>query len=105
LFQDQGIQRLPASVSPHLRIPLFWLAFKNLPYSIFLRIARQTLAKDGYICLYFHPWEFIKLDKYAIPGYAKKDAGKKLREKLARLITDLQKEARFIPIRTYLDEK
>jgi len=31
VYKDQGMQRIPASVSPGLRIPLFWLSFKNLP--------------------------------------------------------------------------
>ncbi len=101
-YVEEGMTRLPASVSPHLRIPLFWLSFKNFPYSFFLRLARQTLAKDGYLCLYFHPWEFIPLDQYKIPGYAKKGAGVVLQEKLKRLVRDLQQEGEFISIQNYL---
>ena len=58
--------QFPVSVTPHLRIPLFWLAFKNMPYALFLKLTLQTLRKDGYVCLYFHPWEFIDLANYKI---------------------------------------
>ncbi|MDE3144129.1 MAG: polysaccharide deacetylase family protein, partial [Bacteroidota bacterium] len=64
LYTENGVNRLPASVSPHLRIPFFWLAFKNLPYFIFKQLAIQTLRKDGYLCLYFHPWEFTGINEY-----------------------------------------
>ena len=31
-YYDQGMRRIPAFVSPNLRISLFWLSFKNMPY-------------------------------------------------------------------------
>lgn len=101
-YTENGVLRLPASVSPNLRIPLFWLAFKNFPYQLFRMLAVQTLKKDGYINLYFHPWEFTNINGYNLPGYVKKDCGKKLIDKLERLIKDLQKEGEFISIQQYL---
>ena len=56
VYTDNSVLRIPASVTPRVRIPLFWLAFKNLPYHIFRKFALQTLQKDGYLNLYFHPW-------------------------------------------------
>jgi peptidoglycan/xylan/chitin deacetylase (PgdA/CDA1 family) len=105
IYNDEGMIRLPASVSPHLRVPLFWLSLKNLPYSMYLHFAKRALAKDGYICLYFHPWEFINLDKYKIPGYTKKLAGQQFQELLSKLIQDLQKEAEFVTVSDYLGVK
>ena len=102
LYLENGIQRLPTSVSPHLRIPLFWLAFKNLPYSLFKLLAIQTLRKDGYLCLYFHPWEFMDLSVFKIPAYLKRPDGPVLQEKLNRLIRDLGKEGSFITIRDFI---
>jgi len=103
IFRENGLIQIPVSVTPRLRIPLFWLAFKNLPYSIFLRLALQTLKHDGYICLYFHPWEFIDLSDFKIPGYVKKGSDKKLFEKFMRLLKDLSKEAEFIPMNEFAD--
>ena len=105
LYRDQDVLRLPASVTPHLRIPLFWLAFKNLPYAAFKQLAIQTLKKDGYLSLYLHPWEFIDINKYKTPGYAKKLCGPALQERLHQLIVDLKKEGEFITAQTYINEK
>src|SRR5205823_6308311 len=35
VYYDQNMLRVPASVSPRFRVPLFWLAFKNMPYAVF----------------------------------------------------------------------
>jgi len=91
VYQDQGMTRMPASVSP-MRIPLFWLSFKNFPYSLFLSWTKNTLEKDGYVCLYFHPWEFVPIEAYGLPAYTRKDCGSKLLDKLNRLIKDLKLE-------------
>ena len=60
-YMDEGMIRLPASVSPNLRLPLFWLGFKNYPYSLFKKLALQTLRKDGSICLYFQYFLALKM--------------------------------------------
>lgn len=101
-YMDEGMIRLPASVSPNLRLPLFWLGFKNYPYSLFKKLALQTLRKDGYICLYFHPWEFTEINHYNLPNYVKRLCGKGLQERLHRLITDLKQEATFTTIENFL---
>jgi peptidoglycan/xylan/chitin deacetylase (PgdA/CDA1 family) len=101
-YTEEGIIRLPTSVSPHLRIPLFWLAFKNLPYLVFKQLALQTLKKDGYVCLYFHPWEFTDISRYSIPGYTRKMCGEPLQQRLHQLIGDLKKEARFSTVTSFL---
>lgn len=102
IYNDNGIIRVPTAVSPHLRIPLFWLAFKNVTYSMYRFWALQALKKYGYLSLYFHPWEFINIEKYTMPGYTKKPCGEKLLTQLYRLVNDLKKEADFISIEKYL---
>jgi hypothetical protein len=105
IFTEEGMLRMPASVSPFLRIPLFWLSFKNFPYAWFLLWVKQTIKKDGYACLYFHPWEFVDLSAYSIPGYTKRLAGRPLQQQLARLLTDLGKEYQFSTTSHYLQHK
>lgn len=97
-YVDQGMRRIPASVSPNLRIPLFWLSFKNMPYQLFKTLCLQTLRKDGYICLYFHPWEFTDIKGFGLPAYTRRWCGKTLVDRLMLLISDLKKEGDFIPI-------
>lgn len=101
-YWQNDVLRLPASVSPGLRIPLFWLSFKNFPYALFRQLVKQTLRKDGYVCLYVHPWEFVDLSAYNIPNYTKKLAGKPLQQRLSKLIADLGKDYTFSTIDGFL---
>lgn len=89
-FYCNNVLQVPASVSPRLRIPLFWLAFHNLPMTFYKRICRQAYQKDGYLNLYFHPWEFTDLkqkEKYGFPGYVSRNSGDKMIERMEQLIT------------------
>ena len=77
-FFDEGVLQIPASVSPLVRWPLFWLSFHNLPMSVIRFMAAAAHRKDGYLNLYFHPWEFTNLkqpEKYGFPGYVSKNSG------------------------------
>jgi peptidoglycan/xylan/chitin deacetylase (PgdA/CDA1 family) len=105
VYTDENMVRMPASVSPTVRLPLFWLAFKNYPYWLFFKLCKQTLRKDGYLCLYFHPWEFTDISSYKMPTYTKNPNGKILLDKLERLINDLAKYSDFITMQDYLSLK
>lgn len=86
-FYDHDVLQIPASVLPLVRFPLFWLSFHNLPLSLLKRMASATHKKDGYLNLYFHPWEFTNLhdkEKYGFPAYVSKNSG----EAFARRIGD-----------------
>jgi len=105
MYSDNGMLRIPASVTPHLRIPLFWLAFKNMPYRFFKNLAIQTLKKDDYLCLYFHPWEFTDIQPYALPGYTKRWCVNILADRLNKLIGDLKMQGDFTTIQSWLQSK
>lgn len=60
-FMKDGVLQLPASVTPIVRFPLFWLAYHNLPASLYRKLALWTWKEDGYFLTYFHPWEFTSL--------------------------------------------
>jgi hypothetical protein len=77
-FWQDGVLQLPSSVSPLIRFPLFWLTFHNLPMFILQWLSGITHRKDGYLNLYFHPWEFTDLykpEKYGFPGYVMRKSG------------------------------
>lgn len=76
-YQNQVLQ-LPSSVTPFMRFPLFWLTFHNLPFGLIKFLCNRTHQKDGYLNLYFHPWEFTDLDqpeRYNFPKYVVKNTG------------------------------
>ena len=87
--------RIPASVSANLRLPLFWLSFKNFPYSYYLHLCKQALQKDSYLSLYFHPWEFVDVTGYGLPAYTTRYAGRELLDRLHQLLNDLKPHGSF----------
>lgn len=105
VYKDDEVVRIPASVSPLIRMPLFWLGFKNYPYKLFLQLCKQTIKKDGYVNLYFHPWEFTNIENYNLPNYVKIHNGNALILRLERLINDLANEGNFTTTNQYLTQQ
>jgi len=94
-FKEAGIWQIPASVSPVLRFPLFWLSFHNLPLNIYTWLAEKTHNSDGYLNIYFHPWEFTDLDdkkRFGFPGYVSKNSGSKMIERMDLFIGGLKRK-------------
>lgn len=100
IHQEGSALRIPASVSPLLRIPLFWLAFKNYPYALYLHLCRRVLKTDGYLSLYFHPWEFTDTSGFGLPAYTIRGCEGWLLERLHQLVEDLGREAEFVTMKT-----
>ena len=73
-----------------------------MPYAYYKKLALGTLEKDGYLSLYFHPWEFADLSNYNIPTFIKRKSGTELLDKLNRLISDLKNEGEFSTIHSFL---
>ena len=103
-YKENDFLRMPGSVTPNFRIPLFWLSFKNFPYKLYLKLAMQTLQKDGYLSLYFHPWEFTDISSFRLPFYIKRFSGIELTERLNRLIDDLKKAGTFSTVEDYIQQ-
>lgn len=88
-FYREKVLQLPASVTPSIRFPLFWISFHNLPFNLYLWFATRTLRKDGYINTYFHPWEFMDIgpkEKYNFPFYVTKNTGSRMVDRFDRFI-------------------
>jgi hypothetical protein len=93
-FLQDGMLQFPASVSPHLRLPLFWLSFHNFPFSFYWKLCTQTMAKDGYLNLYYHPWEFEDYQHAGgakFPGYVTRNCGNPMLKKTEKLLLLAQK--------------
>lgn len=92
-YKEAGTWQIPASVSSLLRFPLFWLSFHNLPLSLYQWLAKRTHKKDGYLNIYFHPWEFTELNdknRFGFPGYISKNSGRKMIERMDSFIIHLK---------------
>jgi hypothetical protein len=89
-FYHHNVLQLPSSVSPIIRFPLFWLSFHNLPMGILKMLSAATHRKDGYLNLYFHPWEFTDLnqpERFGFPGYVVRNTGEAFINRLSNFIT------------------
>jgi hypothetical protein len=97
-FLKSGVLQIPAAVTPLIRFPLFWLSFKNFPQAIIRLATQRVMKKDGYVNLYFHPWEFADTtnkDKFGLPFYVSNN-GVNMKEKLESYISwGLSKGYRF----------
>lgn len=92
-FEKDGVVQIPASVTPTVRFPLFWLSLHNLPENIYHRMVRRTLKKDNYFTTYFHPWEFYELNnhpEFKMPFIIKRNSGQKMAQRLDHLIKMLK---------------
>lgn len=106
-FTKKNVLQIPASVSP-MRIPLFWLSFHNFPQKIYRYLANRTIKKDGYLNLYFHPWEFsdIKNPKYKLPAFTTKNTNQKMVERFENFIIWLKNKGEtFETFETFMKEK
>ncbi|HEX8377295.1 MAG TPA: polysaccharide deacetylase family protein [Pedobacter sp.] len=95
LFYESGIFQLPASVSPLLRLPLFWLSFHNFPLWFYKKLCIRTYKSDKYLNIYFHPWEFTNLhnkEKFGFPMYVSNNSGERMAARMKSLIIHFQKQ-------------
>ena len=99
-FVKDGLVELPASVTPWIRFPLFWLSLHLLPEWLYHLLVRRTLAHDGAFMTYFHPWEFVKIlgvPEYGVPYIIGHNSGEPMQKRLQHLIQTLKAEsAEFI---------
>ena len=92
-FVKEGVLQIPASVTPLLRFPLFWLSLHNLPLWLYEALVRRTLKRDGLFVTYFHPWEFYDLKEhpeYKMPFIIKNHSGREHCQRLGHVIRMLK---------------
>lgn len=88
-FFDHDVLQIPASVTPIIRFPLFWLSFHNIGLPLIKWMAMSTIKTDGYLNLYFHPWEFTNLTEnknLGLPKYITKNSGQLFIDKISDFI-------------------
>jgi hypothetical protein len=106
---EKGVWQIPASVSYPLRIPLFWISLHQFPLPVYKLLCNSALKKDGYLNLYFHPWEFyshLNREELGVQGFIQKNSGDKLIERLDSVINYfLNKKCSFVTIQQLLQKR
>jgi peptidoglycan/xylan/chitin deacetylase (PgdA/CDA1 family) len=94
MFFKENILQLPASVSPFLRLPLFWLSFHNFPLWLYKHLCIRAYKADKYLNIYFHPWEFtnLKKKKLGLPGFVTKNSGIDMLRRMESLILHFKQQ-------------
>ena len=104
-FRESGVWQVPASVTPTLRLPLFWLSLKNFPFGLYKQLCRQTLRSDGFLNLYVHPWEFTDLSAYdRIPAYVRRYSRNQLLDRVESLLRYLKLQGEFGTMGEYVQQ-
>ena len=108
-FVKDGVMQIPASVTPWIRFPLFWLALHNLPQWLYHWMVRRVMRHDGYFVTYFHPWEFYDLKQhpeFKMPFIIRNHSGREMVDRLDRLIKMLKtKNHQFITYNEFVNLK
>lgn len=106
-FMKEGVLQIPASVTPIIRFPLFWLSCHSLPFGLYRWLCRRTLRHDGYLVTYFHPWEFYELNDHPelnLPFIVRNNSGRAMVDRLDRWISYFKQEgAEFITYSEFTD--
>ncbi|RYC71499.1 MULTISPECIES: polysaccharide deacetylase family protein [Spirosoma] len=103
-FRESGVWQIPASVTPSIRLPLFWLSLKNFPFALYKQLCRQTLRADGFLNLYVHPWEFTDLAAYGqIPAYVRRHSSGLLLDRVDALLQDLKGRGEFMTMQEFAE--
>ncbi len=95
-FMDGAIDEFPATVTPLIRFPLFWLSMHHLPQWLYVGLCRYSYHRVGYLSLYFHPWEFVDLRQehgVKLPYYMTRHSGPVALARLGALLDMLKEEA------------
>ena len=104
-FRERDVWQIPASVTPTLRLPLFWLSLKNFPFAYYKLLCRQTLKADGFLNLYVHPWEFTDLSAYEkIPAYVRRHSRDVLLDRVEQLLRYLKPMGDFDTMGTFVQQ-
>ncbi len=103
VFTKEDIKVIPISVTPLLRLPFSWFWFRNFGLTYTKICTKLNLLDKDYVNIYFHPWEFVDLNKYKLNKSIKRNTGNKLIKMLDNYIDwNLNNNLKFVTVKEYL---
>ena len=108
LFQKKNIHKIGdlieipmSTLLPNFSI--FFLAFKNFPFSYAKTFTKINFLLRNYTMLTLHPWEFIDISKFKVPWHINRVYGQKLLTKFENYIKFCKKQGYvFESVRDFL---
>lgn len=94
-YRKGALMEIPISASPMLRIPLFWLAMKNLPMAVVRSASQRCLDRDGQLMVFWHPWEFTSLAGCGLPRIMRRVDGQAMADRFCAYIDWLRPRGQF----------
>lgn len=103
--KEKNILEVPISSHPNLRLPFggWWL--RNLGHKYGEKALEISLKKYKYANVYFHPWEFTKID-YKLPWnkfHVFRNTGNYVKKSFENMIKTSLRMAKIVPIQYYLE--
>ncbi|MBI4116673.1 polysaccharide deacetylase family protein [Candidatus Pacearchaeota archaeon] len=102
-YKIGDILEIPPSVLPFIRLPIFWLAFKNFPRFYQNIFTEANFLSSEYLMLVFHSWEFADLKDIKIPGFIKKKHGSEMTKLLEEYIAGYKEKYPFDTIFNWIN--
>lgn len=84
IFQNNGLNIVPESISPYSQIPYNDFVFQVLPLKFFESMVTETMKNEDFVMIYLNSWQFTDFEKlqFKIPFYRKYNSGRKMEDKL-----------------------
>jgi hypothetical protein len=94
-YRTAGILEVPISTTPAVRLPLFWLGWKNLPMPVVRAACERCLEADGLLNLFWHPWEFLDLRAAGLPLHMRRVDGDRMCDRFSAFVDWLRPRGTF----------
>ncbi len=102
-LKNKDIIEIPASVSA-FRMPISWLFVRLLGINRTIAVFKSLLKKGAPPVLYFHSWEFVKMESKFVPFYYNFRTGKPFAANIEKLICKF-KNTPFVTLEDLTNQK
>lgn len=88
IFEDNGVNIIPESISPYSQIPYNDFIFQVVPLKFYQNMVVETIKNEDFVLIYMNSWQFTDLEKYRfqVPFYRKYNSGRKMENKLENFL-------------------
>jgi len=109
IHAENGVIRIPISVTPLLRLPFSWIWFRNLGLNYAKFCSNVSYLGQEYVNIYFHSWDFANIENWPLGGryrFLVRNTGEKALSRLNSYLNwYLEKRVEIITMSEYIKRK